>query len=135
MLHYVIVIKGGDNMQMLLIDVKNNKIKPVDVNGLDDYYKYIGCRCIDIVRRNIGGKYFEIIIDDEGWLVNHPIPSAIDKYGEVMLVGNLLIAGGDVVDGEFTGITDSEIIHILQNGYFFVQDVYEEWHNMLTVEY
>lgn len=122
-------------MRMLLIDVKNNKIKPVDVNGLYDYYQYIDCRCIDIVRRKIGGKYFEIIIDDEGLLVNNPIPSAINKYGEVMLVGNLLIAGGEVVDGELIGITDSEIIHILQKGYGFVQDVCMEWQNMLIVEY
>lgn len=125
-------------MKMLLIDVKNNKIKPVDVNGLDDYYQYIDCRCIDIVRRKIGGKYFEIIIDDEGLLVNNPIPSAINKYGEVMLVGNLLIAGGEVVDGELIGITDSEITHILQKGYVFVQfvqDVCMEWQNMLIVEY
>lgn len=99
-------------MKMLLVDVKNCVVKPVDVNGLDDYYDLIGCRCIDIVNRRIGKRRFEIICDDEGLLVDKPIMSAVSYMGEPMLMGNLLIAGGEVIDGELTPITDVEIEYI-----------------------
>lgn len=99
-------------MKMLLVDVKNCVVKPVDVNGLNDYYDLIGCRCIDIVNRQIGKRRFEIICDDEGLLVDKPIMSAVSYMGEPMLMGNLLIAGGEVIDGDLTPITDVEIEYI-----------------------
>lgn len=99
--------------KMLLVDVKNKEVKPVECNGLDDYYKYIGCRCIDIIRRKIGTRYFEIIVDDEGLFAEEPIVSAIDTDFNQVLVGNLLIAGGEVTeDGELTDITEAEIGYI-----------------------
>ena len=36
-------------MKALLIDVMENKVETVDVNGLEDYYKLIHCTTIDIV--------------------------------------------------------------------------------------
>ena len=36
-------------MKMLLLDVKNREVKMVEANGLDDYYRLIGCRTIDII--------------------------------------------------------------------------------------
>lgn len=107
-------------MEMLLIDVENNKVKVVDVDGLGDYYKYIGCRCIDIVNRKIGDKRFEIICDDEGLFVENPKTSAITQSGRPMLVGNLLIAGGEVFDGELTPITANDVEYI----YNFIVDVF-----------
>lgn len=107
-------------MEMLLIDVENNKVKVVDVDGLGDYYKYIGCRCIDIVNRKIGDKRFEIICDDKGLFVENSKTSAITESGKPLLVGNLLIAGGEVFDGELTPITASEVEYI----YDFIVDVF-----------
>ena len=57
-------------MKMLLLDVENKEIKMVEANGLNDYYGLIGCRCIDIVSRTIGDVEVEIVLDDEGALVN-----------------------------------------------------------------
>ena len=51
-------------MKFVFSDVYNNKLKTVEANGLDDYYKYIGCENIDIVRRTIGGVPVNIICDD-----------------------------------------------------------------------
>lgn len=107
-------------MEMLLIDVNENKVKVVDVDGLGDYYKYIGCRCIDIVNRKIGDKRFEIICDDEGLFVENPKTSAITQSGRPLLVGNLLIAGDTVIDGELTPITANDVDYI----YNFVIDVF-----------
>ena len=51
-------------MKMLLLDVKNREVKMVEANELDDYYRLIGCRTIDIVSRSIGDVRVEIVIDD-----------------------------------------------------------------------
>jgi hypothetical protein len=99
-------------MEMLLLDVRNNEIKVVEANGLEDYYKYIGCEVIDIVCRKIGGLTVEIVCDDEALFDEHPKTSAVDINGYPCLYGNLLVAGGTVIDGELTPLTASEIEHI-----------------------
>lgn len=58
---------------------------------VDELQTLIDCRCFDITRRKIGGKYFDIVCDDEGLFRDKPVPSAADKNGAVMLVGNLFI--------------------------------------------
>ena len=101
-------------MKMLLLDVENKEIKMVEANGLDDYYELIGCRCIDIVRRNIGDVEVEIVIDDEGALVNQPKISAISPEGTPMLYGSLLVASSRVTDdGELTELDEDEVEAIL----------------------
>ena len=103
-------------MKFLFLDVYNNKLKTVEANGLDDYYKLIGCRTIDIVRRKIGDVDVEIVIDDEGALINNAKPSAVDIVGEIALYGNLLVASGRVTDdGELTELTQDEIDVIEEN--------------------
>ena len=99
-------------MKMLLLDVQNNDVKVVEANGLEDYYKYIGCSVIDIVRRKIGDVTVEIVCDDEGTFAEHPKVSAIDVVGQPCLFGNLLIAGGKVIDGNLTELTEEEVEYI-----------------------
>ena len=97
-------------MKMLMIDVENRKVEMVEANGLKDYYKLIGCRCIDIVRRTIGDVEVEIVLDDEGFLVENPKPSGIDVTGTPALYGNLLIASGRVTDdGDLTELNQDEL--------------------------
>ena len=114
-------------MKYLFLDVKNRDVKIVEANGLDDYYRLIGCRTIDIVSRTIGDVKVEIIIDDEGALVNNPKISAIDIDGTPMLFGNLLIASGRVTeDGELTELTRAEIGEIMDNVATITTSVYKE---------
>lgn len=115
-------------MKMLMIDVENRKVKLVEANGLKDYYKLIGCRCIDIVHRTIGDDIeVEIVIDDEGALVESPKPSGIDVTGTPALYGNLLIASGRVTDdGELTELTEAEIDEIMGNVATITTSVYKE---------
>ena len=101
-------------MKMLLLDVEKRDVKMVEANGLDDYYRLIGCRCIDIIHRRIGDVEVEIVLDDEGLLVEDPKPSGIDVTGTPVLFGNLLIASGRVTDdGELTELTEEEIDEIM----------------------
>lgn len=124
------------NKKMLLIDVENCDIKIVEANNLEDYYKLIECRCIDIVSRTIGGKRFEIICDDEGLFKELPKISALDCDGNPMLVGNLLIAGGEVIDGELTSITDEEIHHITKHCRRVITQKYPDpYHVVCNMDY
>lgn len=101
-------------MRFLMIDVNEGDVKLVTANGLDDYYDLIGCECIDIVRREIGGVEVEIILDDEGALQNDRKLSGIGESNQAFY-GSLLIASGRIEgDGELTELTDSEIAKILR---------------------
>ena len=101
-------------MKMLLLDVENKEVKMVEENTLDDYRKFIGCRYIDIVRRWIGDVVVEIVIDDEGAIIDNPKVSAIGVDGTPMLYGNLLVASGRVTDdGELTELDEDEVEAIL----------------------
>ena len=114
-------------MKMLLLDVKNREVKMVEANELDDYYRLIGCRTIDIVSRSIGDVRVEIVIDDEGALVDKPKASAIDIDGTPMLFGNLLVASGRVTDdGELTELTKAEVDEIMDNVATITTSVYKE---------
>ena len=114
-------------MKMLLLDVENREVKVVEANTLEDYRKFIGCRYIDIVRRWIGDVVVEIVIDDEGALVDEPKVSAIGVDGTPMLYGNLLIAGGRVTDdGDLTELTVAEFDELMDNIATITTSVYTE---------
>ena len=114
-------------MKMLFLDVHNNKLKLVNTNGLDDYYKLIGCRTIDIIHRRIGDIEVEIVLDDEGCLVENPKVSAIDIIGAPMLFGNLLIASCRVTDdSELTELTKEEVYRIMDNIATITTSIYKE---------
>ena len=114
-------------MKMLLLDVKNRDVKMVEANDLEDYYRLIGCRTIDIVSRSIGDVRVEIVLDDEGAIIDKPKVSAIDIDGTPMLFGNLLVASGRVTDdGELTELTRAEIDEIMDNIATITTSVYKE---------
>ena len=99
--------------KMFLITAEETKV--VKASELEDYYRLIGCDCIDITTRKIGDRYLEIICDDEGLLKNNPRVSAIDNLMKPALVGNLLIAGPVDEDGELTSLSDEDISIIKDN--------------------
>ena len=114
-------------MKMLLLDVENKDVKIVEANCLADYYKFIGCNYVDIIHRRIGDVEVEIVLDDEGLLVENPKVSAISVDGTPMLFGNLLIASGRVTDdGELTELTEEEVDEIMDNVATISTSVYTE---------
>lgn len=99
----------------VLIDTVNGTVEVREIRkDLESYYGMLDCRCIDIARRTISGKPFEIICDDEGALVDNPLPSAISPYGSVMLYGNLFVVRFDGKE-DVESLTDTEIAHVMQN--------------------
>lgn len=99
-------------MKMLLLNVTNETVTVVDAETLDDFYKLLGCDCIDIVNRRVGKMSFDIICDDEGLFVNDPKISAIGNMGEVVLVGNLLLCKGTDKNGDLLPLEDEDIAYL-----------------------
>lgn len=78
---------------------------------LDSYYEIIGCECIDIVTRDIGGKIFDIVCDDDGLFRDDATITAVDSSYHAMLVGNLIICHHDA-EGHLTGLDEDDVRHI-----------------------
>lgn len=71
-------------MKAVLLDVMNDKVEVVDAEELEDYYKLIGCRTIEIVNWEIMDRRFDIVCDEEGLFFENPKISSIDDKCNVM---------------------------------------------------
>ena len=81
---------------------------------LQTYYDLIECDTITIVGGNVDGKRFDIVADDNGLLVEHPILTVVHKDNlDGMYVGNLVFTGLGDENGELTSL-DDEIIEAIK---------------------
>ena len=99
-------------MKAFLLDAENRQTRTVEVDDADHlnaYYQLLNCSLVDITSRKIGGKYFDIVTDDEGLLKEAPIVSAVDSDGKPVLVGNLLFCNYDPQTGAEISLTDDDI--------------------------
>lgn len=100
-------------MKVLVIDTDNLEPQIVETEGgLEEWYRLIKCDLIDIVSRKIGGRYFDIIADDEALLKAGGKVTGLDTEKQPMLVGNLVICNYDSETGGETSLTDMDIAHI-----------------------
>ena len=124
-------------MKGFLIDVQNDKAREVDIkdgNHLRQFYDLIGCRCIDITCRTIGGKPYNIVLDDEGLLVDRPILSAFGEDMRPMLAGNLVIFNmGPEMD--LADLTEEDIANIKANTYELADFDSMELHPVVIMDY
>ena len=96
-------------MKVLLLDTDSLQPQVVETEGgLAEWYRLIKCDLIDIVSRKIGGRYFDIIVDDEGLYKGGAKVTALDTQQQPLLVGNLVICNHDGEGGE-TSLTDEDI--------------------------
>lgn len=79
---------------------------------LENYYKKLSCRCVDIQERNFGGLPFDCICDDEACCYDVPpvktVKSKTDSHYD--LCNTLLICRRK--GGKERGLTPPEIAHI-----------------------
>ena len=103
-------------MKVVYLNVENQELpRAIDVNDeLEVFYELIGCRCVDIVQRKIGHKYFDVICDDEGALKDDPVVSAVDTQFRHMLVGNLIVSKSDD-EGNLIDLSEEDIKQILRH--------------------
>lgn len=104
---------------MLLLDVEKQELREVECNSLDDYYKEIDCRCIDIKEvfvvncRTKKSMYIDVIYDDEFLLTNNrKIPSVLyiteRNDLETFLLGNVIFARHNK-DGEIESLSVEQL--------------------------
>ena len=122
-------------MQVIYLNVADNQ--PPEARQIKDdlqtYYDLIECNAIDIMRRKIGKRYFHIICDDEGMLVEGPKISAISNLGEIRLVGNLVICSDMVTEsGDLVGLSDEEAEYIRKRIEFLYTRQYPQGYYILT---
>lgn len=115
----------------LLINVNDNKVEVVEVKGLKDYYRLIGCKLVDIVNLDINGKRYDIVVDDEGILIENPKISAVDDNGKPMLVGNIIVLGKVDDEGDSTSLTVADIEHIKNSICTIKTNRHPDGYNML----
>ena len=103
-------------MKVVYLNVENQELpKVMDIEDkLDTFYELIGCRCIDIVQRKIGHKYFDVICDDEGLFKDVTVVSAVDTQFRKMLVGNLIVSKSDN-EGNLIDLSEEDIKQILRH--------------------
>lgn len=79
-------------------------------DNLDVFYELLKCDVIDIVRRNIWGKTYCFIVDDEGLLKKDPILSGwcLNNFAG-NLYGNLIIAGVEDDEGDLTSLSNADV--------------------------
>lgn len=107
-------------MKTLLLDVYKEEVREIDIEAkLDEYYRVLDCTTIDIVERRIGGKWFDVMCDDEGLFREPQKISAINDFGSPMLVGNLMFFHNDG-EGNLVGLDDADIEHLKK----YIQTMY-----------
>ena len=79
---------------------------------LEGYYKALECDTIDIVSRNIGGEYYDIVCDDEGLFKENFVSMICEVTLEPMLVGNLFICRHNRRGNEVS-LTADDVTNIL----------------------
>lgn len=100
-------------IDVVIIDTEAGSIfKQTIENSLSEFYKTIGCSCIDIAVRSFGGHVVDCIVDDEGLLKSGAVVSVIDTEGEPQLVGNVIFTGFDYA-GNTISLTDEQANIIL----------------------
>lgn len=92
--------------------IKGMDVTEVRASELEEFYELMEIDIIDIVVREINGKYYDIICDDEALLKEQPIPTMLDVDEMPMIFGNIIIAGLADETGNMTDLTDEDIANI-----------------------
>lgn len=88
-------------------------------HNLPTLYGMLHCRCVDITEKTIGGITYQIVIDDEGLLIDKPIITAVASDGKTsILAGALFICRSEYIPYEGTdlaSITNEDWDNILSH--------------------
>lgn len=82
-------------------------------DSLEVFENIIGCECVDMVTRTIGGIRYCILVDDCGLLKDREI-TAFHRLGEIVpyLVGTLIVTKLDSTGENFVDLSDADLEHI-----------------------
>lgn len=94
---------------------RRDGVSVVEANGLKDYYNEILCRCIDIVRIEVGSTEYYAVVDDEGLLKDDYKMSVCVHNGEWWLAGIVLIFGVDKTEHDLRSLSMADCINIMNH--------------------
>ena len=105
-------------MKVVYLNVKKGKEPEViDIkHELNEFYKLIDCRYIDITYRKMRGKTYAVVCDDEGLLKDKPIISflTVHPFGRNLdLVGNIVIA--NIKEDDLDDLPDEDVTNIMRS--------------------
>lgn len=122
-------------MKVILVRTTGEDPEVVETpGGLDEWYRLIGCRLIDITTRSISGKVYDCICDDEAMLKTPALTTGINTDNKPRLVGNCIICNYDGEGGE-AGLTDDDIYRILGRVARLSDAEGHEWSALYDVDY
>lgn len=123
-------------MKVLLIDTDSLFPQIIETEGgLAEWYRLLKCDLIDITERQVAGRYYDIICDDEGLLKDGAKVSALDSAQSPQLVGNLIFCNHDD-EGNETTLTDEDIARLLPNAVILsTPDGLQKWVAMSHVDF
>lgn len=98
---------------MKCVYITENELCVAEADGLKDFYRLIGCDCVDIAVRSVMGHVLNFVVDDEGLLVDRPQVRASNVEMTDILAGNLLVFGMDEESGDLTDIHIDEVAAIM----------------------
>lgn len=88
-------------------------IRAIDeADTLNEYYRVIGCQCIDMVPIDVDGYSYDVVCDDEGLFRNPMVPTLFISE-ERVLCGNLAFVKVDA-EGYTVGLDRDDIKRLLR---------------------
>ena len=91
--------------------IKDGMLAEIDLkDDLEVFYKELNCDTIDIVRRKIGNRIYDIVCDEEGLFHDGYISMMDVKSQSPMLVGRLFICRHD--GPELASLTEDDVRHV-----------------------
>lgn len=125
-------------MKVLLLDTDSPAPQIIETaGGLKEWYRLLKCDLIDITERAVAGRYYDIIVDDEGLFKGGAKVTALDSNQQPQLVGNLVFCNHDE-EGNETSLTDEDIQHLLKHIVILTEagaDNPQKWLAMNNVEF
>ncbi|MBE6095100.1 MAG: hypothetical protein E7199_06500 [Schwartzia succinivorans] len=104
---YILTIEANQDKTALESHIRNID----ETDKLNEYYRYLNCRCIDMATIDVDGHAYDVVCDDEA-LLRQPLIPSLYVSEEQVLFGNLVFARNNE-DGESVGLEREDMIRLL----------------------
>lgn len=103
-------------MKVILLDTEKKQPQVIETEGgLEEWYRLLRVRLIDIQSLHLNGVYYDFIADEEGLFHERAKPTVLDHTNAPLIVGNVIICRCNEETGEEIGLTDADISELLKH--------------------
>lgn len=104
---YILTIEANQDKTVLESHIRNID----ETDKLNEYYRYLNCRYIDMATIDVDGHAYDVVCDDEA-LLRQPLIPSLYVSEEQVLFGNLAFVRNNE-DGESVGLEREDMIRLL----------------------